>query len=273
MFFLKNPNFEHEKESLEVLKMKFDLSIINMSRRDITRGVKLPNELDVGLAEFMGVMVGDGNLGLFIKKTKKGTKYPKSHIRISGNKKEEDYLMYVNNLFYSLFHVHMDYVQDTSPNSVVLRAHSKAILEFLNKICGIPVNRKSDDVKIPLIIKEANNGIKCAFLRGLADTDFTLTFQNKTGKGHTYPIIKAAFKSKNIVMDLENFFKNLGFRCSTYYDDTRYDKRFAPSIMHNIYLYGKENLKKWLKEINFSNPKFHQKVKKWKNDGICPPKD
>src|SRR3989338_9659294 len=42
--------------------MKFDLSRINFSRKDIIRGLRLPSEMDEKLAEDIGIMVGDGCL-------------------------------------------------------------------------------------------------------------------------------------------------------------------------------------------------------------------
>ena len=128
-------------------------------------------------------------------------------------------------------------------------------------------------VKIfPSIIKNSNDIIKCAFLRGLADTDFTVTFKNRTNKGHNYPVIKASFKSKKLVSVLENLFQHLGFKYSTYYGEIRRDIRFSnPTITNSAYLYGVKNFKKWIKKVNFSNPKFQRKINKWTKDGTCPP--
>ena len=133
---------------------------------------------------------------------------------------------------------------------------SKCIVQFLNELCEIPLNNKNMNAKIPRIIKNSDNNIKYAFLRGLIDTDFCLTFQNKTGKGHCYPVIKGGFKSRKLVEDLEYIFKELGFSHSTYYDEVSYDKRFGNTTRHNIFLYGRKNLNKWVVKIGFSNNKL-----------------
>ncbi len=252
--------------------MEFNLSKVEMSKNDIRVGIKLPKYLTKELAEFIGIMVGDGHLGFYLaNKTNAPRRCPNYEIRISGNVKEIKYLEYVRNLFYSLFNIEMYLNKDTNPGALVLRKHSRGIVQFLNRICELPLNNKSNISRIPSIIKKADAQFKYAFLRGLADTDFSVTFKNRIKRGHTYPVIKASFKSKSLVLDLEDLFKEIGFRYSVCYDCVQKDKRFATVTMHSIYLNGKENLRRWVDCINFSNYKFQHKVEKWRLDGACPP--
>ncbi len=122
-----------------------------------------------------------------------------------------------------------------------------------------------------IILKSQDNNIKRAFLRGLADTDFSLCFKNKNNTKHCYPVIKGTFKSKRLIQSLELLFQELNFRYSTYYDEKRYDSRWGNYINHNIYLNGKDNFQKWIQTIGFSNPKFQVKVQQWLEQGFCPP--
>lgn len=251
--------------------MDFDLSKIEQSINDINKGVNFPRILSEELAEFIGIMIGDGHLGIY-NIIRKGKNVLLSDLNISGNKNEEDYLRYIMNLFHSLFNIKLNYRRDSTPNSIMLRIHSRGIVQFLTKLCEIPSNRKAHIVRIPPIIKESDNNIKYAFLRGLADTDFSVTFKNRTNKGHNYPVIKGSFKSRNLILDLELIFSELGFRYCTLYDEIIRDPRFkSPIIMHSIYLNGKANFRKWIELIGFSNPKFQKKTEKWLTDGFCPP--
>jgi hypothetical protein len=251
--------------------MKFDLSIIKISKPDIRRNIRFPEELTPELAEFIGIMIGDGHLTRVIGKNRDGSNSLKSDIVISGNKKELNYHKMIISLFENLFSLKLHYYQDSKPGAIVLKAYSKGIVNFLHKICEIPLNRKCHLVSIPKLIKNSDNKTKHAFLRGLSDTDFTITFKNKTKKGHTYPVIKASFKSKQLIKDLEILFKKLGFRYCTLYDERTYDTRFGETTKHNIYLNGKDNFLRWIELINSSNNKFQRKIEKWQRDGICPP--
>lgn len=252
-------------------KTMFDLSKLEVSQSDTKRGINFPSELTEVLAEFIGIMIGDGHLGFYPKRSKTRT-VPSYEVKISGNKKEKDYLEYVMLLFFSLFGINLIYSQDTAPNAIILRIYSKGIVLFMNRLCGVPLNCKTQIVCIPQIIKDSELRLKYAFLRGLADTDFSVTFKNRTNKGHNYPVIKGSFKSRVLIEDLETIFDELGFRHCVCYDERRYDKRRCKyDAMHSIYLNGKRNFNMWTEKIGFSNPKFQRKAKKWQEDGICPP--
>lgn len=253
--------------------MKLDVSGIEMSESDMKRGVKLPACLDSKLAELLGIMVGDGHLGYYPTYSKRGNiRFVRRDVKIACNKKEHSYIHYIMRIFYSLFNIKLKQMQDTVPNCIILRAHSKGIVQFLNEVGGIPLNNKTSIVTVPPIINEAPRYVIHAFLRGLADTDFSVSFKNKTRRGHTYPVIKGSFKSKHLIKDLECLFSKLGFKHCTCYNLTVYDKRYAVrTTIHSIYLNGIANFEKWVTEIGFSNQKFKRKVQKWKTDGVCPP--
>ena len=87
--------------------------------------------------------------------------------------------------------------------------YSKAVLQFF-KMLGVKEGRK-DNIGISDIIKNSSKNIKVTFLRGLADTDFSVSFKNKTIKGYTYPVIKGSFKSKPLIIDIEAILKEFGF--------------------------------------------------------------
>lgn len=251
--------------------MKFDTSKIEMSKGDIRKEIKLPTTLTKELAEFMGIVIGDGHLAYSITKQKKKYKRVRSDVIISFNSTELDYIEYIKELLYYLFGHAPRYKKDKRSNTAQLVAHSKGLVQFLNKVCEIPLNKKTDIVGVPSIIKNSSDEIKYAFLRGLADTDFSVTFKNKNNSGHRYPVIKASFRSKRLIHDLEKLYTELGFKYCVLYNQIQTDKRFGPVIMHHIYLNGRKNIYKWIKNIGFSNYKFNRKVDKWLKDGVCPP--
>ncbi len=252
--------------------MELDVSTIRVSKNDLRCGLKLPRVMTLELAEFIGIMMGDGHLGYYRGTLGNGKRYVNYQIKVAGNKAEKIYLESIMSLFRSLFSLELKYTQDTAPNAIILRKQSKGVLHFLNQVCGIPINSKVEIAMVPeIILKSQDDNIKRAFLRGLADTDFSVCFKNKYKTKHCYPVIKGTFKSKRLIQDLELLFQRLDLRYSTYYDEERHDSRFGDYINHSIYLNGKDNFHKWIQTIGFSNPKFQVKVQQWLKHGFCPP--
>ena len=121
------------------------------------------------IAELCGIITGDGHLSKYI--TKRRTNYK---IIISGNKTEEvEYFKYISELFYTIFNkrpklrVEKEYAR--------LCIDSKPILEFFENI-GIKVGNKTRSASIPKRLTK-NKELTNAFLRGLADTDFGISFK------------------------------------------------------------------------------------------------
>lgn len=179
--------------------MGFDLSVIELSRKDNIRRITLPQRLTLELAELIGIIIGDGHLSVLNRFNKRSSKFIQSEVFISCNREESDYIHHIQNLFFSLFNCNLSYREDKRSKSILLTTYSKGIVQFLNQICQISIGKKADIATIPFIIKNADNNIKCAFLRGLADTDFTISFKNKSKKGYNYPVIRGNFKSKYLV--------------------------------------------------------------------------
>jgi intein/homing endonuclease len=252
--------------------MKFDLLQIQKSGNDIRRNITLPPCLTSELAEFLGAFIGDGHLGLYSGRYKNGNSYRHYDIRIAGHVAEKSYLDFLNGLFKKLFNATMYYTAEHALMGLALRKDSKGIVQFLHGVCDVPLNNKCEFVKIPKIIKEGKTDEQYAFLRGLFDTDFSLTFKNKNSKGHSYPVIKGSFLSRTIIQDLEQLFMKLEFKHSVIYDVQRYDKRYHKYyIQHSIYLNGRKNLQRWIEKIGSSNVKFQRKIKRWLDMGFCEP--
>ena len=101
-----------------------------------------------------------------------------------------------------------------------------------------------------------NQAILTSFLRGIFDTDGSVTFIKKYGYGNYYPMISLTLKSKNAIDTISEMLSMLGF-------DPKmcYDKRYS---CWQLYMNGYERLERYSKIIGWNNPKHINKVKKWK---------
>lgn len=231
--------------------MEFDLSKIKFSKNDFKKCIKIPETLDSRLAEFVGIIVGDGHIG---KHRSKNGNYSSAHyqIRICGNIKDKEYYAtYVNNLFSKIFNAQFSFFNSVRDNTIVLRKESKAIYYFMTEIMNIP--SRKDNVRIPRIICDATDEIKSSFLRGLADTDFTLTIKNKEGK--PYPVIQGVSKSNGLINDVSRILYELDIKNCIAFDKGYSRKRKKSYPGYRIYINGTNRIKTFISKIGFSNPR------------------
>jgi len=267
-FFFKSPKPLYKIKNFGGTKMELLNIDIPYSVKDKYSKISLPNNLNEELAEFVGIIIGDGHLSHQIRK------YSNFYsLTISCNYTEDmDYFNNViNPLFEKLFNARLSTIKNKKLNYFNAVKCSKSVVNFLNLNFSIPIGNKTSDVKVPQCILRTNDSIKCAFVRGLTDTDFSLAFQNRK-QFHSYPIIKCSLKSKLIIFQLSEILVGLGFKARLAFNERNFDKRFNVNYeRHLVYLSGKDNLEKWISLIGFNNPRLHSKYLIWQNFGFCPP--
>ena len=127
----------------------------NKSHRKI---VSLPKD-SIDLAEFFGIMIGDGGLNNDWQAT------------ISLNaKSDQSYSSYISCLCYKLFKTKTKSLVKEAKNTLIIYLNSTTIVDFLMDK-GLPRgNKLKAGLKIPEWIFE-NNEFRKACVRGLIDTD------------------------------------------------------------------------------------------------------
>ena len=244
--------------------MKFENSKIRFSKIDISRGITLPKELDENLAYLLGFHLGDGHMRQYTRSF--GTL--ESTIFYDGHSINEfqHYEINICPLIKKLFNYKCKIVIRRNSNNLRVIIGSRAIVDFMHLQCGLPLGSK-DNATIPKIIKNSNVKIKRAFLRGLADTDFSLTFKKRV-KTDYYPVITFQTSCKSLYKNTKELLINLGFRIvHNYRKSYRYDK------VHDSYyiqISGRSQLKKWIKEVGFSSPNHMTRFLVWRKWGHLP---
>jgi len=242
--------------------MKFDLSKVGFSKKDIKYNVTLPSSMTKELAYFLGIHLGDGTMNLY-------RKYD-YYISYSGHIIDE-YLFYTKdfrNLFKRLFNKDLRIIEDLRNNksSIKLTTQSKAIFMFINQVLNIKIGPKIN-TSIPDVVRSSKY-IK-SFIRGLADADFSLTFKKGRKGVRCYPVISFNSNNQTLVNEINNELKNM--RIKTYslfnFPHKRYEKVYISNLLQ---ISGEDNLKLWMKFIGFSSPKHLTKYKIWKRYSFCP---
>lgn len=166
--------------------------------------IKIPKESTM-LAEFIGIILGDGNIFSFCK----GKKIRVYMLRIAGHAcDDKDYLTnHVSNLVTQLFGLKPKFYFKKNSNCLYLILHSFKVIEFFSKMGILPGNKISNQSTFPLWIWKHNSYLK-ACVRGLIDTDgsvyellphwpglFQICFSNRN--------LKLLYDTRNALIQLE----------------------------------------------------------------------
>src|SRR3989338_8105414 len=134
-------------------------------------------------AELAGMHAGDGIL------YKTGKNSIVWELR-GGLGEQEYYINFVSPLLYKLFNVKIQpkHRSGGGNGSFGIQTCNKQITGFLLRY--FPIGEKSSKVCIPEPIINGSNKLRCAFLRGLFDTDGCIRFDKNHTLRHYYPKIE-----------------------------------------------------------------------------------
>ena len=244
-----------------------DLSEVEFSKWDRLFKIIIPKYLSPNLAYETGLHIGDGHLTIIKRKDNNARMF---QIVFSGNFKEERgfYFNTISPLIFKLYNK-IPHMREDSKNSIRLYFYSQSIATFKNRVLGLPTGKKIGKIRIPKLIKDSSLEMRKNCLRGIIDTDFSLSFK-KNGK---YPTISANFplECKRLVNDIEEVLIELNIKpCISI--SNRKDDRYDPIKYYKDYkvdINGKDNLEKYVNTVGFKNPVHITKLLLWRRTGIC----
>lgn len=216
------------------------------------------------LAELLGAIAGDGHID-YAKRYGRSIHYK---LVFSGHFTEDiDYYRKVKEFLKKLTKEEMRFYKQRK-NELIASIYSKRLIEYLIKSGAIP-GRKTEKINFPNWL---NKNEKLDFIRGIFDTDGSLTFKKKyKDKVHKYPVISIMLKSKEMIKNLSSVLIANQFYLYVGYNEKHYDKRNGMMDMrHSIYISGRKNLLRWFELIGFNNPKHATKYSIWKKYRFCP---
>lgn len=180
--------FGSTKNLLDIF-MKFvpKNSQVEYSWGDVKRNITIPLKMSMELAEETGIHIGDGNLYSY----KEGEKFLTYRYSISGDLANEFlyHTVYIAKLIKKIYNLDVSFVKRPLKNNIDTRCSSKAVIEFKNKVLGLPIGSKKN-IEIPSVILE-NHEFSKRCLCGIFDTDFNITSSLAiSGKIHGIKVVK-----------------------------------------------------------------------------------
>ena len=195
------------------------------------------------LAEFIGIIIGDGSISKFqVRMTTKA-------------KTDRKHAYFTKSIARQLFNIEGT-IAEREKNCIHVTFSSRNLVEFLLKNGLKQGDKIKQKIDIPQWIFQRNEYIK-GCLRGLFDTDGGIYFHTHTTKGIKYRNIGICFTtlSKPLLISAHNMLLKLGINAKT-------DKR------QHIFIYGKEEIKKYMLIVGSHNPKHLRRFKSYKGTKV-----
>lgn len=218
-----------------------ELNLLRYPKKSHRKIIKIPSE-STELAELMGIIAGDGGIN------------NEWQLVISLNSiKDLKYSRYIYQLLKNLFDIGVMIRKRKNQNALILVCSSVTLVDFLVAKGAIRGNKILGGLDAPFWVKN-NPDYEKAFVRGLVDTDGCLYIHKHTVKGEFRKDIGFCFTNNagNIIRAAVKILNNIGLN---------------PHIsrkQNRVYLYGKEQINKYLKIIGSSNDRISNKYIKWR---------
>ena len=203
---------------------------------------------DPRIAEFVGIMLGDGSIGIY-KCKDVGRTTIMHQLKITVDSREAEYISYLCSLMSSVFNVNPVVNYKSNENTADIRIFRKKVIEFAISQIGLKLSPKWNNATIPDVYMRAD--LATYVLRGLFDTDGCVNLTNNNGT--VYPRLElkiCPLPMQNQVIDILN--RN-GF-------DFKVQNLDKGKI--RIRLNGKKSLSKWMEIVGSNNPKHIAKMRK-----------
>ncbi|MBU0629283.1 MAG: hypothetical protein KKC75_08920 [Nanoarchaeota archaeon] len=210
-----------------------------------SNSIKIKNKRK--LAEFIGILLGDGSLCL-----KDGIVNTNNRLKITLNKTDDaPYILYIKNLIKDLLGIEpIVKPRQYEKNTVDVFIFNKNIILFLIDEIGLKLSPKWGRAIIPKEFLSRNLGLYV--LRGYFDTDGALVTTNNNGT--IYPRLEMKICPSPMQNQFITLLNQYCFNFGVY--------KIGKGKVR-IQLNGKNELKKWIKLVGFSNKKHISKIKRF----------
>jgi len=201
---------------------------------------------DVSLAEFIGILLGDGSLCI---KNVNSKCHNRLKITLDSNS-DKEYINYVSNLIESLFKIKPHIKKRSNENAVDILIFNKELITFLINEVGLQLSPKWNRAMVPTTFLKDN--LDLLVIRGYFDTDGALVTTNNNGT--IYPRLEMKVCPSPMQSQFISILDKYKFKFGAY--------QIGKGKVR-IQLNGKGQLENWIKHIGFSNQKHSDKIKRF----------
>ncbi|VVB81103.1 LAGLIDADG-like domain protein [uncultured archaeon] len=207
------------------------------------------NVCTTAFAEFAGILLGDGHIASYITNHTNNRVQVTNIIKITLDSREEQYAQYVKDLMTGLFGKTPKLEKRDGENTVDIRFSGLNNVQFLQSIGFVLAPKWKRAIIPPCFLRPE---LELFVIRGYFDTDGSVVITNNNGT--IYPRLEMKVSPSPMQPQFIEILRRHNFHFGVY--------QIGKGKIR-IQLNGKEPLKKWYKEIGFSNHRHLEKAKKF----------
>ncbi|MFH0973216.1 MAG: LAGLIDADG family homing endonuclease [Candidatus Micrarchaeota archaeon] len=203
------------------------------------------NRTTTELAEFVGILLGDGCIGIY-KCRKKNGEHKQYRVKITLDSRNEEYAEYVAGLFSAVLGFKPLIRKRRGENTCdILTFRRDAVFFLLNEV-HLKLSPKWNRAKIPRTFM--NRAFGARVLRGYFDTDGATIIYNNNGT--VYPRLEMKIMPSPMQKQLQTLLKKLGFKFTA--------RRLEKGKLL-VRLNGKQQVERWFSIVGTKNPVHSKK--------------
>lgn len=136
---------------------------------------------------------------------------------------------------------------------------SNKLFDFISNF-GFPIGKKGNQLFIPKSFYEKN--LVKYLIKGFFATDGSLVLTDNNGT--LYPRVEANGIAKKLIQEISDYLNSRDIKCNLYLAKRKESKSYGGQEQFRVQINGKNNLKKFIKEIGFINPKQIERLNYYK---------
>jgi hypothetical protein len=219
----------------------------------------MPLKLTKNFAILYGIMLGDGCLSLTSKN--------KKIVFIAGSLKDD--IPFFEKIIKPIIKNQIDkdipirYIPEKG--SIQLNFVKNNLFDFIHSF-GFPTGKKGDQLFIPKVFYEKN--LVKYLIQGFFATDGSLVLTDNNGT--LYPRVEANGIAKKLISEINDYLLSLDIQSNLYIAKRRVQTGYPNrQDQYRIQINGLNNLKKFIKEIGFVNPKQIERLEYYYKKSGC----
>ena len=212
----------------------------------------MPLKFTKNFALLYGIMLGDGCLSLVYGKRK--------FVVISGSMADDIpfFEKIVKPIIKGLIGKDIPIKFRNKKNTIDLNFVKNSLFDFIRSF-GFPIGKKGINLFIPKQFYDRK--LVKYVIKGFFATDGSLVLTDNNGT--LYPRVEANGISKSLIKEISDFLNSRNINCKFYEAKRKNHNWKSWQQQYRIQINGKNNLKKFVREIGFVNPKQLEKLNRY----------